>query len=250
MVAPDSSLPLDAIADPGVQLMLAVQEDDPAAFEELVLRYQRWVRLLLCRQMGHDRFTDDLTQEVFLRVYKARESYLPTARFSAWLQRIVVNLACNARRAEGRRPEQTLTAPRGLGFAESAGAPGPQSLNCEGPEQRLERREVRQVVRQALDSLNERQRTVTVLAWLDGHSYAEIAARTALSVSAIKSLLSRARENLRKALAPYWENGGSPAAERPRGDYSIPLSIAVSDPLASSASPRTNACEARASCST
>ena len=96
------------LADPDVRLMLQVRDDDAQAFEELMLRYQNRVLSLLAHLVGRRDLAEDLTQEVFLRVYRARKRYVPGAKFSTWLFTIAGNVASNALRtqvaAEGSAP--------------------------------------------------------------------------------------------------------------------------------------------------
>ena len=91
--------------------MLQVRDDDAQAFEELMLRYQNRVLSLLAHLVGKRDLAEDLTQEVFLRVYRARKRYVPGAKFSTWLFTIAGNVASNALRTKSRRKEVHL-APR------------------------------------------------------------------------------------------------------------------------------------------
>jgi RNA polymerase sigma-70 factor, ECF subfamily len=196
--------------DPDVRLMLQVRDDNAAAFEELVLRYQgRLITVLQNLVQNRDR-AEELAQDVFLRVYRARKTYLPDARFSTWLFTIAHNVGSNALRSRARRHEVNVTAAPG---SDSSGKPlddlatAPSSLM---PARQLDKAELAEVVRAAVDSLNERQRMAILLAKFEHMSYADIAATMGLSVKAVKSLLSRARENLRVILEPYLQEGIRP----------------------------------------
>ncbi|MDR1053437.1 MAG: sigma-70 family RNA polymerase sigma factor, partial [Planctomycetaceae bacterium] len=94
--------------DPDVRLMLAVQQDDAAAFEELVMRYQGRIHSLLRHAVNDRNIAEDLTQDVFLRVFRARKTYQPDAKFSTWLFTIANNVALNAIRSKIRKPEVQL----------------------------------------------------------------------------------------------------------------------------------------------
>ena len=83
------------LADPDVRLMLLVRDDDPRAFEELMLRYQNRLVSLLAHLTGQRDIAEDLAQDVFLRVYRARKRYVPGAKFSTWLFTIAGNVAAN-----------------------------------------------------------------------------------------------------------------------------------------------------------
>src|SRR6516165_10390851 len=90
--------------DPDVRLMLRVRDDEPAAFEELVARFQHRLVGVMHHLIGNADEAEDLAQEVFLRVYRARKTYTPKAKFSTWLFTIANNLALNSLRDRQRRP--------------------------------------------------------------------------------------------------------------------------------------------------
>jgi RNA polymerase sigma-70 factor (ECF subfamily) len=194
------------LADPDVRLMLQVRDDDAQAFEELMLRYQNRVLSLLVHHTGQRDLAEDLTQEVFLRVYRARKRYMPGAKFSTWLFTITGNVASNALRTLARRREVQIT-PR----ADNSGAMSLESaaMAASGlmPTRQLDKAELCGAVQQAMGVLNERQRMAVLLAKFEHFSYSEIGEVMNMSPQAIKSLLSRARGNLREALQPYLERG-------------------------------------------
>ncbi|MGB1708057.1 MAG: RNA polymerase sigma factor, partial [Rubripirellula sp.] len=101
-------------SDPDVRLMLRVRDDDASAFAELMQRYEgRLVRLMHTIGPRHD-LAEDLAQETFMRVFRARKTYEPGAKFSTWLFTIAGNVARNAARSLGRRKEVSeVDAPRG-----------------------------------------------------------------------------------------------------------------------------------------
>ena len=186
--------------------MLQVRDGDAQAFEELMLRYQNRVMSLLAHLVGGRDQAEDLTQEVFLRVYRARKRYVPGAKFSTWLFTIAGNVASNALRTKSRRKEVHL-APR---VNDSA----PQSLEAVAlaasglmPTRQLDKAELCAAVQQAVGSLSERQRMAVLLAKFEHMNYADIGVVMDMSPQAVKSLLSRARGNLRKALQPYLDRG-------------------------------------------
>lgn len=194
------------LADPDVRLMLEVRNGDAHAFEELMLRYQHRVLSLLAHLVGNRDLAEDLAQEVFLRVYRARDRYVPGAKFSTWLFTIAGNVASNARRTKSRRKEVHL--------APLASESAPHSLEAVAlaasglmPTRQLDKAELCAAVQQAILALNERQRMAVLLAKFEHFSYADIAEVMDLSPQAIKSLLSRARCNLRETLQPYLEHG-------------------------------------------
>lgn len=196
--------------DPDVRLMLQVRDDNAEAFEELVLRYQgRLITVLQNLVRDRDR-AEELAQDVFLRVYRARKSYSPDARFSTWLFTIAHNVGRNALRSLARRHEVHVTAAqdgRATGQSLDDLATAPSGLM---PARQLDKAELAEVVRAAVNILNERQRMAILLAKFEHMSYADIATTMGLSIKAVKSLLSRARENLRVILEPYLQEGIRP----------------------------------------
>lgn len=212
MVVSDSAARRYAL-DPDVRLMLEVRDDNAAAFEELVARYQGRLLTVLKHLVGSREQAEDLAQEVFLRVYRARKSYEPGAKFSTWLYAIANNVAANALRTQSRHPETTLQ-------TRDSGPMGArpfdkmlQASSGQMPARQIDKAEMREIVRMAIESLGERQRMAVLLSKFEGMGYAEIAQVMEMSPQAIKSLLSRARENLREVLQPYIEHGLRPNRE-------------------------------------
>ncbi len=204
-----------ALRDPDVRLMLRVRADEPAAFEELVEKFQHRLVAVMHHLIGDATEAEDLAQEAFLRVYRARKKYRPQCKFSTWLFTIANNLARNSLRTRRRKPTASLA-------ANDPGQSGPQELsvkdNRSGPMQKVQRKELAGLIQEALAALNERQRTAVVLNKFEDMNYAEIADVMGLTTKGVKSLLSRARLNLRAALAGYVYMDGAPAAEDDEDD--------------------------------
>jgi len=198
------------VRDPDVRLMLQVREGDAHAFEELVLRYQNRLLGILEHLVGNRDMAEDLTQEVFLRVYRARERYTPTAKFSTWLFTIANNVASNARRTLARRKEVRVDP--SLSGSASVDVLAQMALAASGqmPTRQLDKSEMRDIVLLAIDALNERQRLAVLLSKFEGMSYVDIGEVMELSPQAVKSLLSRARSSLRDVLQPYLDHGQRP----------------------------------------
>ncbi len=195
-----------ALRDPDIRLMLAVRAGDQAAFAELVERYQHRLVGVMNHLVGHPHEAEDLAQEVFLRVYRTRLKYSPKAKFSTWLFTIANNLALNALRDRHRRKAMPLEVRESGGFTAA-----PADDRAATPAQPMQQQELAEVVRRALDDLNERQRVAVVLNKFEDMGYAEIAEVMGLSTKAVKSLLSRARGRLREALQPYiYMDGDAP----------------------------------------
>ena len=185
------------VLDPGVAWMLRYQRGDERAFDQLVERYSPRVYALLTRFLGPAGNREDLVQEVFLRVIRARSDYRPEARFSTWLYRIAFNLCVNEN--ERRRPTSSLDEAGGAlpEYWEDDEAPVP------GAE--LERDDLVSSVRTAIASLPARQRMALVLAKYEELPYDEIGRTLGASEKAIKSMIHRARETLRARLSPFLE---------------------------------------------
>ncbi len=184
--------------DADTALMLRVQAGDAGALAELVRRY--WARVFgrLYRQLGDRHEAEDLAQEVFLRVHRARERYRPSARFGTWLFHIAQNVARNSFRSRRRRR---------LAYGEQASLGGAGGLpadalpgRCEAPGRALERAELAGAIRAAVSGLDDRQRRALELYEFHDRTCAQIGAEMQLTAQAAKSLLYRARLRLRASL--------------------------------------------------
>jgi RNA polymerase sigma-70 factor (ECF subfamily) len=198
-----STSELRYLRDPDVQLMLRTKAGDEAAFQELVKNYENRLIAVFYHLVRDQEAAEDLAQEAFLRIYRARHKYQPTAKFSTWLFRIAGNLASNSRRSKGRRREVPLS----IRDSGPLGRRPEEKLIAEKsgmqPSRQLARNEVQNVVQQALSELSDRQRMALLLHKFEGMSYADIGESMEMSAAAVKSLLSRARENLRERLEKY-----------------------------------------------
>lgn len=205
-----SSAELNALGDPDVRLMLEVRDGNAAAFEELMRRYQNRLVTVLEHLVGKRGQAEDLAQEVFLRVYRARESYVPGSKFSTWLFTIANNVAANSLRSRSRRREVQVTSNDDDDREPATLDQLAQAASGLMPTRQLDKAELRDVVRAALETLSERQRLAVLLCKFEEMSYADIAAAMDMSPKAIKSLLARARDNLREVLEPYLNRGERP----------------------------------------
>jgi RNA polymerase sigma-70 factor (ECF subfamily) len=192
--------------DPDVRLMLQVRDDVQGAFEVLVERYQHRLLGVLAHLVGRVEEAEDLTQEVFLRIYRARKGYRPRAKFSTWLFTIANNLALNHLRGKGRNPA-VAQGSDGAGAQDSTPVeqrvPGREGT----PSAQMRQVELSELVRDALDILGEDQKMAVLLNKFEDMSYAEIAEVMGRSEAAVKSLLARARNHLREQLEPYLRTG-------------------------------------------
>jgi len=167
------------------ELMLRVKAGDHAAFESLVEGHRDRTVNFLYRMVGDADEAEDLAQEAFLRVYKARRRYEPMAQFSTWLYRISYNLALSHYRQKGRRRFEAL---------------GEAPATNPGPEAHLASQETVRHVWEALDALPPKQRMALVLTRFEDCSYERAAEVMKTTKAAIRSLVARARETLRHRL--------------------------------------------------
>ena len=195
------------LLDPDVRLMLQVREGSAAAFEKLVEKHQKRLVMVLEHLVSDRTLAEDLAQDVFLRVYRARERYVPTAKFSTWLYTITHNVASNSIRKSSRRKEVNLvSSPSGSVPARPLDTMAKDKSNLM-PARLAAQKEMSAVIFEAIQSLGTRQRMAMLLSKYEGMSYNEIAETMELTTQAVKSLLSRARNNLKDTLEPYLETG-------------------------------------------
>jgi RNA polymerase sigma-70 factor, ECF subfamily len=189
-----------------VQLMLDVKAGDEQSFALLLQRYRSPLVNFIYRMVRNREQAEDLAQEVFLRVYRARADYVPSAKFTTWLFRIATNLALNSvRDNRHQRLELSLDAP----MNSEDGDERPLDVADKHPdiEQHLVEEARRKMIRHAIDKLPEKQRAAVLLHKYQELDYNEIAKILECSESALKSLLFRAYEALRVELAPLVAQG-------------------------------------------
>jgi RNA polymerase sigma-70 factor (ECF subfamily) len=183
------------------QVMLRVKAGDQPAFDYLVQKYRRPLVSFMYRMARNAAAAEDLAQEVFLRVYRSRQSYEASAKFTTWLYRIATNLAVNhARDTRHQRPEATVS------LDEPDDETGTTLELPDGAltaEQAMLRGERLLAIRRKVDGLPERQRLAVIMHKYQQMDYKQIAEVLKLSESATKSLLFRAYETLRIQLKEF-----------------------------------------------
>ncbi len=186
-----------------VQLMLDVKAGDEASFELLLQRYRTPLVNFLFRMVRNREQAEDLAQEVFLRVYRAREDYVPSAKFTTWLFRIATNLALNSMRdTRYQKLEVSIDAPVTVDAEDGDERPLDVVEKHPNIEQHLVEDVRVNMIRHAINKLPEKQRAAVLLHKYQELDYTEIAKILSCSESALKSLLFRAYEALRVELAP------------------------------------------------
>ena len=183
-----------------VACMLRVKKGDVAAFEELVERHKSSVIGTIYRMLGDLDESHDLAQRVFIRVWSSAPRYKPSAKFTTWLFTITKNLVYNESRRRKRRPHYSLEAQ-----TEQFHLAMPDVTAVE-PGEALLHQEMQEAIDRAMDKLPERQRMALVLRRFEHMPYEEIAEVMGLTISSVKSLLFRARLQLREELRAYLED--------------------------------------------
>src|ERR1700694_1579801 len=195
----DPSVSTDAVSD--VDAMLRVKTGDESAFASLVQKYRRPMVGFMFRLCHNPSTAEELAQEVFLRVYRSRASYEPTAKFTTWLYRIATNLAVNyARDTRHERPENTVRLDEP--DLETGTTPDLADDSLSAEEQILKRERLA-AIRSKVNALPERQRVAVIMHKYQQMDYRQIAGVLKLSESATKSLLFRAYETLREQLKEF-----------------------------------------------
>lgn len=172
------------------ELMQEVAQKDLLAFQKLVRRYKRMVINVCFRLTGDRENAEDVAQEVFFRVYQKAKTFRGRSRLSTWIYRVAVNLSLNYNRNQNN-------------FLQTSDPESRQEVpapHFNSPDTILENKEDRKLIKKALDSLPEKQRTAFILHHWEGLSYQEIAEILKSSLSAIESRIHRAKRSLKDAL--------------------------------------------------
>jgi RNA polymerase sigma factor (sigma-70 family) len=180
-----------------VRLMRLVARGDTSAFEKVIERHQALVAGTAARMLGSNSDVEDIAQQVFIRVWKSARRYVPRAKFTTWLLKITRNLVFNELRRAKRRAQVSLQP-----------EPGAEEISLKdetnpAPDASLLEGELQQAIEEAIMQLPESQRMALVLRRYEQLSYEEIAEVLDLSVPAVKSVLFRARTELRARLSKY-----------------------------------------------
>jgi RNA polymerase sigma-70 factor, ECF subfamily len=188
-------------AERDVRLMALVKTGDMDAFRELVEAHQHRVIGTITRMLGDETEAEDLAQHVFIRVWKSAARWEPTAKFTTWLYTILRNLVFNECRRRARHHTHSLEAAIEDDDHPQQFADG----NVKAPDTSLLDTEMQDAIERAIQELPEQQRLAVVMRRYQDVSYEEIAAVLELSVPAVKSVLFRARTELREKLRKYLE---------------------------------------------
>jgi len=200
MIAFDPSF-LDSELDHDTECMIRASAGDREAFDELVSRHFPSTVRIISSMMGTTAYSEELAQDVFLRVYRSRERYLPTAKFTTWLGTITRNVVLNAKRSLSRQRIYTAQ------FSDDHDRPAEgRGMTVSSPSVEVDyvakigQREITSIVKNAVAKLPERPRQAMELVHFRGMPYADAAEEMATTRKAVKSLLGRGRLTLKQTL--------------------------------------------------
>jgi RNA polymerase sigma-70 factor (ECF subfamily) len=180
-----------------IRLMRLVATGDTTAFEALIARHQALVAGTVARMLGSNSDVEDITQQVFIRVWRSAGRYVARAKFTTWLLKITRNLVFNEMRRTKRHPHVPVQ------IDPEAEELPLKDETTETPDAALLQTELQRAIESAITQLPETQRMALVLRRYEDLSYEEIAGILELSLPAVKSLLFRARTELRERLENY-----------------------------------------------
>lgn len=180
------------------EIVARVQQGDKAAFDLLVLKYQHKVAKLVSRYLRDSAEVQDVTQEAFIKAYRAMAGFRGDSAFYTWLYRIAINTAKNFLVSQGRRPPNSDV---DIDTAEVLDGAG-ELREVATPERMLLRDEIAERVQSAINDLPEDLRTAIIMREIDGLSYEDIAQAMDCPIGTVRSRIFRAREAIERELAP------------------------------------------------
>jgi RNA polymerase sigma-70 factor (ECF subfamily) len=183
--------------DEDVRLMGLIRDGDAAAFEQLVERHQMLVVGTVGRMLGSNSDVDDIAQQVFIRVWKSAGRYVPRAKFTTWLLKITRNLVFNELRRSKRRAHFPIQ------MDPDAEEIPLKDEGMQAPDAAALEKELQEAIDRAIAKLPDTQRMAVILRRYEDMSYDQISDVLQISVPAVKSVLFRARTELRERLANY-----------------------------------------------
>jgi RNA polymerase sigma-70 factor (ECF subfamily) len=194
--------PADEANAQDLRWMAEIKNGDTGALQALIECHQHRIIGTVAKMLGDESDAEDIAQQVFIRVWKNAGRYEPTAKFTTWLYKITRNLVFNELRRRKRHPAQSLDRPFDADDERPLQAPDPHAKT---PDRTLLDDEMQAAIQSAIDELPETQRLAVILRRYDDISYEEIGEILDLTVPAVKSVLFRARTELREKLRKYLE---------------------------------------------
>ena len=195
-----NTTPETSCDEENVRLMMKVRDGDMVAFERLVELNQRAVIGTVARMLNNLDDAHDIAQQVFIRVWRSAARYEPSAKFTTWLFTITRNLVFNEMRRRTRKREVSIEAQMEEQHLDHA---APERSN---PDVQAQQEELERAIDAAIQSLPEKQRLAVALRRYEDMPYEEICVVLGMSLSAVKSLLFRARNDLKEKLAAYLDD--------------------------------------------
>lgn len=183
-------------AETDQQLVERVQQGDARAFDLLVLKYQHKIVALVSRYVKDQHEVFDVSQEAFIKAYRALPRFRGDSAFYTWLYRIAINTAKNYLVSRARRPPGTDVEVDNGDYQEGS----PQLTEIETPESNIARDQLEKTINSALDALPEELKVAVTLREFDGLSYEDIAEIMQCPVGTVRSRIFRARESIEKQI--------------------------------------------------
>jgi len=183
-------------------LVTKLQAGEPGAFESLVEEFQDKVVNTCYGFMHNKEDAEDTAQEVFIEIYRSINHFKEESRLSTWIYRIAVTKSLDALKKKNRK--KRFAQIRGFFSDEKLGEEAFESSDS-NPQEDLETNERRKILKQAVDSLAENQRIAITLFQYEGYSYSDITEIMETTLSAVESLIHRAKKNLQKKLIHYYQ---------------------------------------------
>ena len=185
------------------QLILAHNQGDNAALQRLTMKYRLRVHNHCRRILGNEEESEDLTQEVLIKVLRSIRNFQPNVSFYTWVYRITVNCCIDHQRKSRRLPPVTSLC---TNFPERAQTEQEWEIpdDRSNPETCFDQNEFRETFGRALGQLSEKSRSIIILKHIEERSYGEISSMLGLSLGTVKSRLYNARRALKELLGPYW----------------------------------------------
>ena len=187
------------------ELIRKVRDGDVQAFEQLFNRYQKRVYNIVYRMVGNEQDAADLTQEVFVRVYKSRDMLRDEMTFGAWLRTVATNI-CRDHFRKVRRTIKADSLDEPIAFEEGEAQREVEDWSS-NPERALDKKDLREATTRAMNSLSDEHRTLVVLHHIEGMEVRDIARELGIPEGTVKSRLARARDELKRKLGHYVGNG-------------------------------------------
>lgn len=210
----------EASAEQGSKLLISrAKQGDMAAFEMLVVQHEKIVYNVTLRMMNHSEDAKDISQEVWVKAYRSIANFDERSAFSTWIYRIAVNTCIDEMRK--RKGKQSISLDNEL---EDEDGTWKYQVADDGdtPEESLLRKEIKNEIITALETISEDYKTVFVLRDIQGLSYDEIAEITGLALGTVKSRISRARNYIKEEIFKIWERNGTKPRHKNRKEGGNP----------------------------